>query len=143
MTILHLGVVDIPYTGQVNIGASTTGDVADILEAKYHVMEIFFEEHQQEIADLLAAAMAGSLENLLLGAAMSTNVLADAQDKIKVLFDQFITSKAMDGLGIPGVPTAASLKGTDHRKADKKGTPGRPSFVDTGEYVNSFLVWVD
>ena len=166
MTItLHLGVVDLPYATQaprrVRVttrrgkkpvastapasGAQTTGDVAEYLEDKYHVIETFYELHQQEIADELAQAMSNSLGNLLMGAPASSNVLAAAEGAIDAKFKQFISGQEMDALGVPGVPTKAAQKGVNHRLAHPyaKGNPERPSFRDTGTYQAAFKAWVE
>ena len=42
---LHLGVLDVPYKQGSNSSPETTGDVAEILENRYHPIEIFYEEH--------------------------------------------------------------------------------------------------
>lgn len=157
MKTLHLGVVDIPYVAAETpaqqrkrvkkrphppAGAKTTGDVAEILEAKYHVMEAFYEIHGQEIGDGLAEAMAGSMETVLLGGPIPSDPIAAGTSQIKHMFDMFITNKEMDALGYPGVPTKASLMGVSHRFKKRKGGP-RPSFVDTGLYLTSFEAWAD
>ena len=48
-----------PY---IDAKGKTTGDVAEILEAKYHPMEIFSEVHGEQIADHVAEAMNGVLD---------------------------------------------------------------------------------
>jgi hypothetical protein len=62
--------------------------------------------------------------------------------KIDDTFHKFLDSKEMETLGIPGVPTAAALKGVSHRLKLKKGAP-RPSFIDTGMYQAHFKSWVE
>lgn len=155
MTIaLHLGVVDVPYDepdirfsakamGLVNM-TRTTGDVAEILEEKYHVMDIFFELHGPQIAKDLEQSLAGALENLLAGSPINHKPFDGGTDKIEERFKDFLEKKEMDGLGYPGVPTMAALRGVNHRMKHpyKKRNP-RPSFIDTGAYVNSFKAWVD
>lgn len=162
-TVLHLGVVDVPYdhrepltTGQIFEmlkrgkrvtrsavrGSPTTGDVAEILEAKYHVMEIFFELHQKDILDAIGQSLVDRIDQLGMGAPIDADAFGDATAEIYKLFQRFIDSKEMDALGIPGVPTKASLKGVSHRFKRKKGPP-RPSFQDTGTYETDFASWVD
>lgn len=163
MTIkLHLGVVDIPYTDQEPAteaeitealrngvypkrsairGSITTGDVAEILEAKYNVMGYFFTAYQEDIADQFADALGGSLENILLGGPPPANPFAAAESAMEDMFRKFIDTKTMDGM-VPGVPTAASLKGVSKRFKRKRG-PVRPSFQDTGIYEASFKSWVE
>lgn len=192
MTTLHLGVIDIPYATQVPeaarrvvhrvhadgsvetftaapSGGETTGDVAAILEDKYHVMEVFYEDLG---ADLIMKALensaAGAIESLLMGAASgpfadfshvadaslrtrlesantpSLTISARAEGEIEAAFRIFLDQREMDGV-VPGVATAAAKKGVNHRfkhpyaKANKE----RPSFVDTGTYQAAFKAWVD
>lgn len=153
MTTLHLGVVEFPYSEPAKTdkktqpekgdNARTTGEVAGYLEDKYHVMEHFFQAHGPDIVKALETSIAGALEDLLMGAPARPNVNEQALSTIKKDFSKFLSSKEMDGLGYPGVPTAASLKGVNHRMKNKKGTPGRPSFIDTGLYETSFKAWID
>lgn len=161
---LHLGVIELPYveapTPQTRLpkarkgkqrprkppvakaGGQTTGDVADILERKYHVMETFYEVHEEEIADDFAQAMAGALEDLLVGAPPSAQPYAAAESALQARFKTFLESKEMDELAVDGVPTKASLRGVNHRLKIKRGGP-RPSFIDTGLYESSFVAWIE
>lgn len=165
--ILHLGVIDIPYvSGPIaprrvavrrrkgdlvpqavslpSAGQETTGDVADILEDEYHIMETFFEVHQGDIVHALEEAIGGSLENLLLGAPAGNNSLAAAESEIAMLFKKFLSGKEMDRLGVPGVPTQAALRGVSHRfKHPYAKRAARPSFIDTGTYQANFRAWIE
>lgn len=151
MPVLHLGVVDIPYSqapsaGQRKVKAATvtTGDVAEWLETRYHVMEVFFRQHAQEVAGDLEHSLAGALEDLLLGAPPGADAFGTAMAKVHDRFQAFIDLKEMDALGYPGVPTQASLRGVRHRfKHPYKRRAPRPSFQDTGLYETSFTSWVD
>ena len=138
MPKLHLGVVDLPYQD----GKASTGDVAQILEAKYQVMGTFFQRHETEIAAALEQSIGDSLADILAGAPIGGNSMAAAMSDIKTMFNRFIDSKEMDALGIPGVPTKASLMGVNHRmkKPNAKRGP-RPSFRDTGAYEGAFVSW--
>lgn len=173
---LHLGVLDAPYDApkkpkkiakpstRVRKGAKikkgdliggetqTTGDVAQILEDKYHVMESFYEVHQREIAQQLEKSLTNILEGVLQGVApLTSNVFGEGEDQIKKAFSKFLSEGEMETLGYPGVPTAASGKtskrqgGINHRlrKPYSKNNPERPSFIDTGEYEAHFKAWVD
>lgn len=159
--ILHLGVVDVPYNEppaqgrrpkKVAAGTQTTGDVAEWLEDKYRVMGTFVDNHLDDVARTLGRAMAGHLENLLMGAPASPAPLAGATSAIERDFHKFLESQEMDRLGVPGVPTEASLQGISHRfknprfkviKGKKVLRDPRPSFIDTGIYVNSFTAWTE
>ena len=59
MTTLHLGVVDIGYTGEQ--GATTTGDVAQFLEDRYHIMRSFLELNEEFIGEQLMSRPRGIL----------------------------------------------------------------------------------
>lgn len=151
--ILHLGVIDLPYGHQAprkgrkrRITATTksTGDVADILEAKYHVMEIFFEEHADDVVTYLEDGLQGTIDNILMGAPLTVSAFASAESKIKDRFDQFISQREMDALGYPGIPTQAAQKGISHRFKRPRGSRvPRPSFIDTGLYLSSFRAWIE
>lgn len=154
MTSLHLGVIELPYVeappaptkrGKAKprtAGTLTTGDVASFLEAKYHVMEIFYEQHQDEIGADIAESLAGTLESTLMGAPLAADPFAQAAEDIGKKFKTFLEKKEMDSLGYPGVPTKASLEGVSPRFKSGKG-PVRPSFVSSALYESSFKAWVD
>jgi hypothetical protein len=135
-----LGVVDVPYT----LGRATTGDVANWLENKYHIMELMYETHQTQIADDLANSVRGALETLMSGGPAAVDPFAAAGDDIRRRFDDFIALGEVEWLGIPGVPTKAALAGKSSRFKKKRNPRGRrPSFIDTGLYLQSFRAWVD
>ena len=126
-------------------GSETTYEVATYLEDKYHVMEVFFELHQSDIAKSFEDKLGGMLEDILLGAPpRSDNSSTVIAAEIKTMFDAFITNKGMDGIQ-PGVPTAAARKGVNHRLKHPyaKGNPERPSFRDTGTYLANFQAWLE
>jgi hypothetical protein len=139
MPVLHLGVIDQPYS----TGGKTTGDVAEILEGKYEVMGHFADKHEQDIANDLENSLEGVLENLLLGAPPAQNAFAQAESAIENRFKQFLSLKEMDSLGVSGVPTAAALAGKSKRFKSGRGPKPRPSFIDTGLYQANFKSWVD
>lgn len=162
--ILHLGVVDMPYSGKMAASVAehfsalqrgkplsrsaasasvTTGQVAEFLEAKYHVMETFYTAHSVEIGDAIADSLAGAFESAQMGAPRSLNIFGKAEGRTKRLFSKFLESKEMDHLGIPGVPTRASLEGVSHRFKGRRAKGPRPSFIDTGLYETSFAAWID
>jgi hypothetical protein len=168
VTTLHLGVLDVPYRKPVPAaqrrvsvktsrggksvrrsiapsGFETTGDVADILEAKYHVMEVFAEETGLEsIFGMIGTSMENALKDIAAGAPASISPTHDAEQKIEAAFRQFIDQELMNGI-VPGVPTQAAQRGVNHRFLHPyaKGNPARPSFRDTGLYQTSFRAWVD
>lgn len=168
MTILHLGVIDIPYDvrvpesmkrvavrtqrgGKAKVikaspsGGQTTGDVAEILEDKYHIMEVFFEDIGYEaVMGALVNSLEGAIENIQSGAPLSTiKLYAGAESEIETAFRLFLGQQELDGV-MPGVPTKAALKGVNHRMVHPYAKRGpRPSFIDTGLYQASFKAWVE
>ena len=152
--IMHLGVIDIPYAtppsaskGRKKAAAPkvmTTGDVAEVLENKYHIMEIFFEDVGHDlIANAIAHSYSNAIENLVMGAPVGLSPTAEATTEIEAAFKLFLSQKELDGLQ-PGVPTEASLRGVSHRfEHPYAKRPSRPSFIDTGLYQSSFHVWFD
>lgn len=163
---LVLGVIDVPYTTHVPTqakrvavrrgkkpvrvsappsGGQTTGDVAEILEQHYHVMQTFFDIHQNEIVDALVEDMEDELHAMITsGGGRNSQPFVAATSEIKRLFTQTINSRELDGR-IPGVPTQSSLAGVSHRfkHPTAKGHPVRPSFRDTGLYLSSFVAQVE
>ncbi len=138
---LHLGVLDVPYSD----GKATTGDVATILEEKYHVMETFADKFGHDvIAAAFAASARTAVEDMFSGAPGDLSLTLDATEGIEAAFRDFIDMKLFDGI-IPGVPTQASLKGVNHRlkRPYAKDNPIRPSFKDTGLYEASMKAWTD
>lgn len=165
MTVLHLGVNDVPYTSAGAVtprrvvhrrnragmtetftapaqGAEMTGDVAVWLEHRYHIMEIFFELHQDDIAEALTESMSGALDNLLMGAPSTGNPLDAGLLVVENLFRKFLSEREIEFLGFPGIPTMAAKLGVNHRLKQKRGAP-RPSFIDTGLYQANFRAWID
>jgi len=135
---LRLGVVDVAHPGSPG---TSTGDVAEILEKKYHIMEAFFQQHETEIVALLEASMADAFEDALRGGAGVADMTA-AESGIETLFRFWLSRGGLDGLA-PGVPTAAALRGVSHRRKHPYARRGpRPSFIDTGTYVAAFKAWV-
>jgi hypothetical protein len=154
---LKLGVIDLPYADaasykevksrkpkQSSQSSITTGDVAEILEDQYHIMEVFFELHGEEIAEKLAEGMVDTIESLELGAPVALDPYGDAMAWAEQRFREFIRDKEMERLGIPGVPTQAAMDGHSHRfKQPYKKRKSRPSFYDTGLFVGAFKSWVE
>ena len=146
MTTLHLGVVDLPYT-RVGGGTVTTGDVAGFLENRYHIMEIFVEQHASDIvAPALEVSLAGAITNLMAGAPPTNDPFGQASSKIEDGLKQFIATGEMERLGYPGVPTQASLDRASGKKRSgrfkrRRATGKSVSFVDTGLYVSSAKAW--
>jgi len=153
MTKLVLGVIDLPYADAGSYkelrtkkpkhkqeGNKTTGDVAEILEDKYHVMEVFYESHVEQIGDYIVSGMEAALEAVMMGApAGQIDAHGQATGNIDRMFKEFLANKEMESMGIPGVPTLAAQEGHSKRfKQPYKKRKPRPSFIDTGLYQASF-----
>jgi hypothetical protein len=166
---LHLGVIDVPYATRVAepqrrvgvrqrkggpaeafsaapSGAETTGDVATILEDKYHIMEVFYNDVGGEsIGKALEISTERAIKNLLLGqpAASIVSLTLAAEGEIEEAFKLFLSQQEMDHV-VGGVPTQAALNGVNHRLKHPyaKSNSERPSFIDTGTYQASFKAWV-
>lgn len=154
---LHLGVIEMPYAAAETAaqrrarikrgekkpaGTVTTGDVATILEEHYGVMGHFFDAHKEDVVEALTEGVRGAIESIVAGAPPTLDPFGDATQKIQTSFHDFITRHEVERLGVEGVPTAAALAGKSSRFKKRRGPP-RPSFVDTGLYLNSFRAWVD
>jgi hypothetical protein len=114
--------------------------VATILEEKYHIMQIFAEVHMEDvIVPAVANALEGSLETMLMGGPVEDINYGSALSTIEASFKAFLSNREMETIGYPGVPTAAALRGVNHRM---KQPYKRPSFVDTGLYSANFKAWV-
>lgn len=157
---LDLGVIDVPYANAPRdipaqkgkrtkpikraSGTQTTGDVAEILEAKYGVMRTFADVMEGAIATTIQESLADALENLMAGAPAS-NPFADGLGDIEKMFKDFLITSEVEHVGIKGVPTQAALDGVDHRLMHPyaKANPRRPSFIDTGLYLANFKCWIE
>ncbi len=155
---LILGVMDIPYSRsqqtQVGMrvrppaapGNTTTGDVAEILEARYRIMEKFYEIHGEEIAVDMTEVLQGKLENLMMGAPGDPfeSVFQEGDlSKVEERFRTMLDNRELDGR-VSGVPTQAAQSGVSHRMLHPYAARGaRPSFIDTGTYQASMRAWVE
>ncbi|MBW8066847.1 MAG: hypothetical protein GJU73_05310 [Ferrovum sp.] len=151
MPTLHLGVVDMAYSDPDASGANTTGAVAEILEKKYHVMELFADTHRQELLDLVADAIGGQLESARSGIVPSIPEI-DVQ-KLDAAFRDFLDTNEIQKL-LPKRIAAADEGVTSRKKLSKEamamigkkpkrkaGQP-RPAFIDSGLYQASFRSWI-
>lgn len=133
---LHLGVVDQNYTDHTE--SISTGEVADLLEEKYHVMEIFFDMHKKDIAGYLEDSIAGAIENTL-GGAKVVNPFSSATGKIEKKFRDYIDSQE-HGIQLKKhkAPKAGARKKRQYVKV-KEVT----SFIDSGLFRGSFKSWIE
>ena len=136
---LHLGEDEVGYDYNPN---KTTGEVAEVLEKKYHIMETFFDTYSQPVADDLANEMAARLERLMAGDQRLASPLAGIGVRIEARFREFLWSYQAEAVGIPGTPTQWALEGRTNRRGAPR-TGRRQSFVDTKAYKDNFRAWVE
>jgi hypothetical protein len=164
--VLKLGVIDVPYANEAQAGkipqakkgkankplkpktasgTQTTGDVAEILEEKYHIMDTFAFARLPDIAKELEDSIAGELETLLMGGRSNPNPFAKAESAIGTMFKTFLETADIEHMGIEGVPTQAALDGVNHRLKHpySKENTRRPSFMDTHAYHDHFICWFE
>ena len=135
--LLHLGVdpEDVAYAE----AGVTVGDVAQILEDKFHVMQIFADQNEDKIALFIEDGVAGALESVLSGAPERFDVFGSAMENIKGRFHEYIDGsehgiklKKMDA------PKAGSRKKRQYRKVTHT-----LAFYDTGRYEGNFKAWIE
>jgi hypothetical protein len=139
--------VDIPYsqTTGPQQGTQTTGDIAEILERRYGIMQFFADVHSDDvIVPELENIIGGKLENLLMGGPVHENVFEEGDlSGIEHAFRQMLDNREMDGR-VPGVPTKAAQMGVSHRMAHPNAKRGpRSSFIDTGQYQAAMRAWIE
>lgn len=149
MPTIVLGMAEIAYSQEGGEEGVTTADVAQILEAKYGIMEHFAEAHSEDIQQALINSLEGALENLFLGAPIGDPFSEAGQDIAKE-YRHFLDEGEIEHMGIDGVPTKAALEGRSLRFKGKKvkgenGEEGvrRVSFVDTGLMRQAATVWIE
>ena len=151
MAELILGVLDVAYSMKATETApaqsTTTGDVAQILEANYHVMETFFESRKDQIAGFLADSLANALQDRLNGVPTRSSPTYGAEQQIEAEFRAFLDANEMQivALATTGSPISeAAARGVNHRfkRPYARKNRARPAFVDTGLYRSSFRALV-
>ena len=141
MSVLHLGVLDLPHPGGGKAELST-GDLAEILESKYGIYSVFIDANLEKIADDMAESLGDAIDNVLAGAPVPENPFADAEQQVAADFVSFLDTSEIEKIGVRGTPTEAALKGVNHRLKINKG-PRRPSFIDTGTLRAATTAWVE
>lgn len=134
---ISLGVMEIPYADD----GKNTGEVAEILEGKFHVMQIFADKNLDKIAGYIEDGIAGALESVAAGAPENFNVFGSAMENITDRFHEYIDNEEHGILTKEkkyGTQKAGARKKRQYRKATNKTT-----FVDSGLYRNNFVAWVN
>lgn len=153
---LVMGVVDIAYS-DAQSGNKTTGEVAQILENKYHVMETFYVVREDKIADYLAGSLSNAIADAVSGRRSNQSPFDDGMRDIEAEFRDFLDANEMSRL-VAGLSegesaafdwsktfSSAANAGVRSRFKNRQNNNGgpRPVFVDTGLYQESFRAWVE
>ena len=161
-SVLHLGVVNVAYVDSEEKDATTTGKVAEILEDKYHVMRVFVENHEEEIADIVAKRYLGMINTMANGGPKPDRQNIP-MDKVDSAFRDYLGADEWQKTS--GQTIEAAKTGVSHRfKSIKGGTLSaksiaagkskaasmvlkasrgpRPAFVDSGLYSAAFRSWL-
>lgn len=154
---LVLGVLDVAYSDASKGGATTTAEVARILEDRYHVMETFYFSRQDKIDDWLAGSISRAIETMAeTGEAVMPTF--EAEQRIEAEFRAFLSANEMATMlgsltaserdyfmGSTGGFMGAATAGVNHRKKHPyaKRNKARPAFIDTGLYQASFRAWIE
>jgi hypothetical protein len=126
-------------------GTMSTGDIAEVLEKRYHIFETFVKLNGDLIKEAVGEALRGRLENALMGAPDPDpgKLIPDMWlSRIEERFKEFLDRRELDGQ-VAGVPTQAAQKGVNMRLAHpyRKGNSPRPSFISSGQYQANARVW--
>ncbi len=154
---LVLGVLEQAYSDAKSGGATTTGEVAEILEKRYHVMETFYDVNQEKIKKWITESMQKIIEAKFQGAPVDRNPFLMVTQKIQNEFKTFLLSRQMEHLfgqltqaeaeyfltktgGFTGRGSKGYSKRFQKPGAKRKS---RPAFIDTGLYMASFRSWIN
>lgn len=134
---LHFGFEDRAYDYE----ARSATQVAEYLEARYGIVETFWEMKQDRIYDILADVQEKAIEDIAAGKKRKVVLRRPDALKIERIFKSAINNREFDGV-VPGAPTAVALSGRSRYRGQRRGS-SRASFVDSGTYRDSFRVWVE
>ncbi len=135
---LLLGVKNVAYSDPDEKGATTTGQVAEILEEKYDVMQTFYDLNQPKIAALVVQAFVNTLESRLQGQPKTPSIPTSKIDK---LFRDYLDSDDWQKTTGKTIAVAAAGHSKRFKRAYMK-RPARPAFIDSGLYRRSFRSWL-
>ncbi len=138
MSRVQLGVNEAAYTDEE--GATTTGEVAEILEAKYDVMGVFIDAHMDKIKDDVTGTYALFLKRYLKTGETWGGMKEFPLEKIDAAFRDYLDRDEWQK--ITGRTIRAAKLGLSSRKKDGSYQVGRPAFIDTGLYKRSFRTFL-
>jgi hypothetical protein len=141
--ILNLGMIEAekPYAD----GGKTVGDVAQILEDKFDVMQIFADQNEEMIARSLEAVFAGAVESAIAGKYEELNVLGEKNytmyGNIIERFHEFI-DRQEHGILLKKQTEKTAKAGARFKRQYRK-VSNSLAFYETGAYEGHFGAWVD
>lgn len=141
MSTLKLGVVDAAYSDGENVGATTTYEVAKILEEKYDVMNVFYKIHGKQIVEDIAQKYTQFATNLIEGNSTALKQKRWMLPKVDSAFRDYLANDEWQQE--TGNVIKAAAEGKTSRKKKKTYGTARPAFIDTGLYSRSFKAWIE
>lgn len=123
-------------------GPNTTVKVARELEDKYHVMQVFYDHFEPEIAQAAVHSLEGALEDLYAGSPIK-DPFAEMGAEVEQGFRQWLLQGEIETLGLEGIPTKAAQERKSSRFKKGVGPAERPSFIETGTYELAVRSWID
>ncbi len=122
---------------------TTTAQVGEILEQRYHVMQTFFDLRKGQIAEYLADGMAIVLQDHLSGRKTPAGPMTRAEQQMEAAFRSFLDANEMQklALALGRAPiSGAAMRGVSHTKLHPYASKNRarPAFIDTGLYRLNF-----
>ena len=138
MSKVSLGVLEVAYTDEE--GATTTGEVAEILEKKYDVMATFVDAHADKIKDDVASVYVLFLNNYLKTGETWGGHKEFPLEKVDSEFSDYLDRDEWQR--ITGRTIMAAALGLSSRKKDKQYSGPRPAFIDTRLYQRSFRAFL-
>ena len=120
--------------------------VAQILEHRYNVVQTFKTAESAFIKQTVQEAYIKKMRAAVKGKSDRFDMAQYIEARLDQRFRRFLSSGAIESMGIPGVPTEASIERVggmltwaEARRKKKKINPlASPSFIDTGLYLASF-----
>jgi hypothetical protein len=119
----------------------TVGQVAEEIEKKYHLVEVWYTFEEDFIVKNFEEAYALGMEDGMMSGPW--DAVWDPAPALEPKFRQALSRRKFDGL-IHGVPTRAAQTGVSHLRQNPYAPRApRPSFIDTSLYQRSFKAWTE
>lgn len=138
MSKVVLGVVNLAYADEE--GGTTTHEVAEILEKKYGVMDVFVQAHRQAILDDVSKAYVTMLKRYLKTGSAWGNHHEFPLERTDAAFRDYLSRDEWQKL--TGRTIGAAQGGISSRKKAGRYETARPAFIDTGLYRRSFRAFL-